>query len=284
MHLRDIPDMDAIMAYMENEHVKEAVIIGGGFIGIEVAENLIEMGIKTHLVEMLDQVMAPFDLEMASIIHAKLTQKGVHLHLSDGIKKVTGDREGKVILHSGTELKAGIIICAMGVRPENSLAKEAGLQIGVSGGIVVDEYMRTSDQHIFAVGDAVEVISFVEGKKMLIPLAGPANKQGRIAADNMCGLNSRYHKTLGTAIVKIFDLQAAVAGLCRERHQPSSGRVTAALSSKISRPVLASSRVDPRKAAAPSSSDVLTFSISCWALRDLPCICTLSGPMTRRSR
>jgi len=213
MRLRDIPDMDAIMAYMKNYHVKEAVVIGGGFIGMEVVENLIEMEIKTHLVEMMDQVMAPFDLEMANIIHAKLVEKGIHLHLSDGIKKITGDTEGKVILHSGAELKADLVICAMGVRPENTLAKGAGLQIGVSGGIVVDEYMRTSDPHIFAVGDVVEVTSFVEGKQMLIPLAGPANKQGRIAADNICGINSRYHKTLGTAILKVFDLQAAVTGL-----------------------------------------------------------------------
>ncbi|MGA1838990.1 MAG: FAD-dependent oxidoreductase [bacterium] len=145
MQLRNIPDMDAIMAYIKNYHVQEAAVIGGGFIGIEMVENLIEMGIRIHLVEMMDQVMDPFDLEMANIIHAKLTEIGACLHLSDGIQKVVGDRGGKVILNSGAELNADLVICAMGVRPENTLAKEAGLKIGENGGILVDEYMRTND-------------------------------------------------------------------------------------------------------------------------------------------
>jgi len=220
--LRTISDMDAIITHSKNNQVKEAVVIGGGFIGIELAENLSEMGINTHLVEMTNQVMAPFDREMAAIIHAKLAEKGVHLHLSDCVQKIVGDRHGKVILQSGDELLADLVIGAIGVRPENKLAKEAGLQIGATGGIVVDDHMRTSDPHIFAVGDVVEITHFVEGRQMLIPLAGPANKQARIAADTICGLNSCYHKTLGTSIVKVFDLQTASTGLNEKMAQRSN--------------------------------------------------------------
>ena len=211
--LRTMYDMDAIIAHLKDHQAQEAVVIGGGFIGIEVAENLIELGVKTHLVELLDQVMAPFDFEMANIIHAKLAEKGLSLHLADRVEKIVGDTKGKVILHSGKELPADLVIGALGVRPDTTLAKKAGLQIGPTGGIVVDEFMKTSDSSIFAVGDAIEVTHFTGKKKMLIPLAGPANKQARIAADNICGLSSRYHNTLGTSIVKVFDLQAACTGI-----------------------------------------------------------------------
>ncbi|MGA1874866.1 MAG: FAD-dependent oxidoreductase, partial [bacterium] len=220
--LRDIPDMEDIIDHIKTHQVKEAVVIGGGFIGLEVAENLVELGIKTHLVEMTNQVMAPFDFEMANIIQATLAEKGIHLHLSDRVKRIDGDLKGKVMLHSGTELQADLVIGAIGVRPENTLAKEAGLRIGVTGGIVVDEHMRTSDPHIFAVGDAVEVTHLLEGKPVLIPLAGPANKQGRVAADNICGLNSSYHKALGTSILKVFELQAACCGLNEKTAQKNN--------------------------------------------------------------
>ncbi|MBM4313410.1 MAG: CoA-disulfide reductase [Deltaproteobacteria bacterium] len=213
MSFRDIPDMDAVMARLENHPVREAVIIGGGFIGVEIAENLIARGIKIHLVEMLGQVMMPFDPEMAGIIQAELTRGGVCLHLSDSVKRIVGDGPGKVILNSGTELTAELVISVVGVRPDVKLAKEAGLKIGATGGIAVDAGMRTSDPHIFAVGDAVETTHLVAGTPVLLPLAGPANKQARIAADNICGLASGYRGVLGTAIVKVFDLQAAVTGL-----------------------------------------------------------------------
>lgn len=213
MTLRDIPDMDAMMARIENHPVKEAVVIGGGFIGVEIAENLIARGIKTHLVEMLSQVMIPFDPEMASIIQTGLAGGGVCLHLSDSVKKIVGDAQGKVILASGTELTAGLVVSAVGVRPDIQLAREAGLKIGATGGITVDAGMRTSDPNIFAVGDAVETTHLVAGTPVLVPLAGPANKQARIAADNICGLSSSYPGSLGTSIVKVFDLQAAVTGL-----------------------------------------------------------------------
>ena len=213
MSLYDIPGMDAMIARINDQRVEEAVVIGGGFIGVEIAENLIDRGIKTHLVEMLDQVMTPFDPEMAGIIEARLASGGINLHLSDSVKRIVGDAEGRVVLDSGTELSAGLVVSAVGVRPEVALAREAGLKIGATGGIAVDAGMRTSDPHIFAVGDAVETTHLVGGMQVLLPLAGPANKQARIAADNICGLDSRYPGSLGTAIVKVFDLQAAATGL-----------------------------------------------------------------------
>jgi len=213
MSLYDIPGMDAIIARIENQPVKKAVVIGGGFIGVEIAENLISRGIQTHLVEMLDQVMMPFDPEMANIIQARLAEGGICLHLSDGVKKIVGDTRGRVVLHSGAELDADLVVSAAGVRPETRLAKEAGLKIGPTGSIAVDAGMRTSDPFIYAVGDAVETTHLVGGMQALVPLAGPANRQARIAADNICGLDSRYPGSLGTSIVKVFDLQAAATGL-----------------------------------------------------------------------
>ncbi|MCL5807081.1 MAG: FAD-dependent oxidoreductase [Deltaproteobacteria bacterium] len=213
MSLYDIPGMDAIIARIENQPVKEAVVIGGGFIGVEIAENLIARGIKTHLVEMLDQVMMPFDPEMANIIQARLAGGGICLRLSDGVKKIVGDTQGKVVLNSGIELDADLVVSAAGVRPETRLAKEAGLKIGPTGGIAVDAGMKTSDPFIYAVGDAVETTHLVGGMQVLVPLAGPANKQARIAANNICGHPSLYPGSLGTSIVKVFDLQAASTGL-----------------------------------------------------------------------
>jgi len=213
MSLYDIPGMDAVIARINDQRVQEAVVIGGGFIGVEIAENLIDRGIKTHLVEMLDQVMMPFDPEMAGIIQARLVSGGVDLHLSDGVKRIVGDAEGRVVLASGAELPAGLVVSAVGVRPEIKLAREAGLKIGATGGIAVDTGMRTSDPSIFAVGDVVETTHLVGGMQVIVPLAAPANKQARIAADNICGLDSRYPGSLGTAIVKVFDLQAAATGL-----------------------------------------------------------------------
>ncbi len=213
MSLYDIPGMDAVIARINDRRVQKAVVIGGGFIGVEIAENLVGRGIKTQLVEMLDQVMAPFDPEMAGIIQARLLSGGVTLHLSDSVKRIVGDGQGRVVLASGIELPAELVVSAVGVRPEIELAREAGLKIGATGGIAVDAGMRTSDPSIFAVGDAVETTHLVGGMPVLMPLAGPANKQARIAADNICGLDSRYPGSLGTAIVKVFDLQAAATGV-----------------------------------------------------------------------
>lgn len=213
MSLYDIPGMDAMISRINDRRVREAVVIGGGFVGVEIAENLAALGIKTHLVEMVDQVMTPFDPEMAGILQVRLAAGGIHLHLSDGVKRIVGDAEGRVVLESGAELSAGLVVGAVGVRPEVALASEAGLKLGPAGGIVVDAGMRSSDSHIFAVGDAVETIHLVGGMPVIVPLAGPANKQARVAADNICGLHSRYPGSLGTSIVKVFDLQAAATGL-----------------------------------------------------------------------
>jgi rhodanese-related sulfurtransferase len=162
---------------------------------------------------MLDQVMTPFDPEMAGIIQARILSGGVELHLSDSVKRIVSDGQGRVVLASGIELPAELVVSAVGVRPEIKLAREAGLKIGATGGIAVDAGMRSSDPFIFAVGDAVETTHLVGGMPVLMPLAGPANKQARIAADNICGLDSRYPGSLGTAIVKVFDLQAASTGV-----------------------------------------------------------------------
>ena len=213
LSLYDLPSMDAVIARINDQRVQEAVVIGGGFIGVEIAENLVARGIKTHLVEMLDQVLTIFDPEMAGIIQDRLVSGGIDLHLSDAVKRIAGDAGGRVVLVSGAELSSGLVVSAMGVRPETTLAREAGLKIGTTGAISVDTGMRTSDPYIFAVGDAVETTHMVGGMQVIVPLAGPANKQARIAADNICGLDSRYPGSLGTAIVKVFDLHAAVTGL-----------------------------------------------------------------------
>lgn len=213
MTLHDLSGMDAIMMRIERQRVKSAVIIGGGFIGVELAENLVARGIEVHLVEMMDQIMAPFDPEMANIIHARLSREGISLHLSNSVQRIINKKPGKVLLTSGVEITAQLVVSAAGVRPDIKLAQSAGLTIGPSGGIVVDGGMKTSDPSIYAVGDALETRHLVGGMPVFIPLAGPANKQARIAADNLCGLSSKYSGTLGTSIVKVFDLQAAATGL-----------------------------------------------------------------------
>jgi NADPH-dependent 2,4-dienoyl-CoA reductase/sulfur reductase-like enzyme/rhodanese-related sulfurtransferase len=208
--LRDIPDLDRIMQRLTTSGVSSALVIGGGFIGIEVAENLIERGLETHLVELSPQVLAPLDQDMANILHRKMRDKGIKLHLGDAVAKLTPD---SAEMKSGAKIPCGICIAAVGVKPDAKLAAEAGLTVGATGGIVVDETMRTSDPAIFAVGDAVEIQNPVTGMSGLIALAGPANRQARIAADNIAGLDSRYHGTQGTGIVKVFDLTAAFTGI-----------------------------------------------------------------------
>jgi rhodanese-related sulfurtransferase len=191
------------------------VVIGGGFIGIEVAENLHERGLFVTLVEGADQILAPFDPEMAAIVHAHMREKHVELYLSAKVERFEDKADHTVVyLHNGKRLQADIVILAIGVRPETTLARAAGLEIGATGGIRVDEYLQTTDPAIFAVGDATEVTQTISGKPALIPLAGPANRQGRIAADNMLkGPHTAYKGTLGTAILKAFDLEAAATGL-----------------------------------------------------------------------
>ena len=213
--LRSIPDLDRIMAFLKATQPGRAVVIGGGFIGVEVAENLHARGIRTTLVEGADQILAPLDPEMAAIVQAHLRDKNVELSLSDKIERLEDlDDHSVVYLQSGQSLQADLVILAIGVRPETRLAKDAGLALGETGGIRVNEYLQTSDEAIYAVGDAIEVTQRIGGKPALIPLAGPANRQGRMAADNMVGGNLRACTgTLGTAIIKVFDYAVATTGL-----------------------------------------------------------------------
>ncbi|WNJ97546.1 FAD-dependent oxidoreductase [Vibrio ruber] len=229
--LRNIPDMDKILQTIHTNQVDHATVVGGGFIGLEMMEAFHQLGIKTTLLEMADQVMTPVDREMAGFVHAEIKAKGIDLRLSTALKSVefkpttslasmdSGQTEHQhvngeleLILSDGDTLTTDILIMAIGVRPETKLASEAGLQIGELGGIYTNEYMQTSDPSIYAVGDAIEDKDFVTGKQTLVPLAGPANRQGRMAADNMLGRSETYQGTQGTAICKIFDLAVASTG------------------------------------------------------------------------
>lgn len=213
-NLRNIPDAEQIKAYVQSNKPKAAVIVGGGFIGLEMAENLVLHGIETTVVELLDQVMAPFDFEMASLLNVHLKEQGIRLELNNGVEKIAQKKDRLLVkTKNGDEIDCDVVILSIGVKPENRLARESGLAIGSLGGIKVDAGMRTSDPHIYAVGDAVEVRDFLTGFPTITPLAGPANKQGRIAADNALGRREIFKGTLGTAIVKAFKMAAASTGM-----------------------------------------------------------------------
>lgn len=209
-----IPDTDAIKNYINENQPKTAAVIGGGFIGLEMAENLHELGIQVSLIEMLDQVMTPLDYGMAQILHENIRSNGVDLILSDGVKRFDPNNDATTItLQSGKTVDADLVILSIGVRPNSMLAKNAGLEINERGGVVVDEYLKTSDKSIYAIGDVIEVTDFINKGKTMIPLAGPANKQGRICANNISGINEAYTGTQGTAIAKVFDMTAASTGV-----------------------------------------------------------------------
>ena len=205
--VRTLADADKIKDYIAKNDVKNAVVIGGGFIGVEMAENLAHLGIDTKLVELSDQILAPVDYEVACFAQNEMRANGVELILSYGVKSFS---ENEVELTSGRKISSDIVILSIGVRPEISLAQNAGLE--VNRGIKVNDYMQTSDPDIFAGGDSVEVKSFVTEEDVLIPLAGPANRQGRIIADNIYGINSSYKKSQGTSVLKVFDYTVAAVG------------------------------------------------------------------------
>lgn len=208
-----VPDTDRVKAMLTEQNIKSAVVVGGGFIGLEMAENLHAAGVSVTVVEMLDQVMAPLDYEMAQLLHEHLTQNGVQLSLGDGVASFDHTASGVTVnLSSGKTVSADLVILSIGVRPNSELARSAGLAVNQRGGIVVDDMLRTSDPDIYAVGDVIEVEDFVSKTPTMIPLAGPANKQGRIAADNIAGGQERYAGTQGTSIAKVFDLSAATTG------------------------------------------------------------------------
>ncbi|WP_432455587.1 FAD-dependent oxidoreductase [Agarivorans sp. QJM3NY_29] len=224
--LRNIPDMDKIIASIDINQPKHATVVGGGFIGIEMAEALVQRGINTSLIELSSQIMAPVDPEMASPLHQELRHHGVDLHLGVALEAVfppaAEQKEELANLNSdalslrlsnGEMLETELLIMAIGVKPETSLAKLAGLELGKLGGIQVNSQLQTSDPSIYAVGDAIEDPEFVTGDAALIPLAGPANRQGRMVANNIFGANEHYQRSQGTAICKVFDLAVASTGL-----------------------------------------------------------------------
>ncbi len=217
--LRNVADTDRIKSYMQSHKVKRAVIVGGGFIGLEMAENLQHAGAEVAVVEMANQVMGPVDYSMAALVHEHLLQKGVKLYLEQAVESFEETSEGvKVKFRSGINLDADLVILSIGVRAETRLATEAGLKLGEMKGIYVNEYLQTSDEHVYAVGDAIEYPHPVTGKPWLNFLAGPANRQARIVADNMVfGNRVRYEGSIGTAIAKVFDQTVASTGLPAKR-------------------------------------------------------------------
>lgn len=212
--LRTIPDTDRIKSYVNKSNPRKALVVGAGFIGLEMVENLHNLNIEVTIIEKSNQVMAPLDYSMAAIVHQHLRAKGVNLILEDGVLEFEDNQKAITThLESGARIESDMVILSIGVKPETKLAQEAGLTIGSLGGIMVNEYMQTSNPDIYALGDAAEVTHLVTGKPALIPLAGPANKQGRIVADNIVyGNKYTYVGSIGTSIAKIFDLTVAAAG------------------------------------------------------------------------
>jgi len=217
--LRNVNDMDKIINYIEENEVKNAVVAGGGFIGVEMAENLTERGIRVSLIETADQIMNTVDFEIASIIQNHMKEHGVNLIMGNAIEKIEGDKEFIVKLSNNKEIKTELVILSIGVRGEIKLAIEAGLKIGRKG-ITVDRHMRTSDKNIFAIGDAVEIQHLISGEKTNIPLAAPANKQARIVANNIIKNNSEEYKgSIGTSIAKVFEMAIGSTGLNEKQLQ-----------------------------------------------------------------
>ena len=221
--LRTVEDTLKIRSFIEQNQPKTAVVIGGGFIGLEMAENLTELGIKTTIVQRGNHLLPTVDCDMASFIHASFRSRGVKLLLNSSPEKmsVIGD---KVLLKisDGQQISADMVVLAVGVAPENTLAKKAGLELGLKGAIKVNGKMETSVPDIYAVGDAVQVKHFVTEQDAVISLAGPANKQGRIAADNICGLNSEFKGSQGSSVIKLFDMTVATTGI-NEQQAGASG-------------------------------------------------------------
>ena len=221
--LRNVPDTVRIKEFVEEEFPDSAVVVGGGYIGVEMAENLKKAGLAVTIVEMADHLIAPLDADMAAEVHRYIRSQGVDLRLNTEVKAVEEQADGKLKLAlSQGELTTDMVLLAAGVRPDTALARQAGLKLNARGAIVVDEFMRTSAPGVYAVGDAVEITDFVTGQKGYVPLAGPANKQGRIAADNICGIPTTYKNTQGSSVLKIFDMTVAMTG-ANERAAKQAG-------------------------------------------------------------
>ncbi len=211
--VRNIPDTVAVKTYIEEHQAKKAVVAGGGFIGLEVAENLRGLGMDVTLVEMADQVIPSIDADMAAQVHGHMRQKGLHLLLGSALQKIEDTETGVSLTVNGETIDANLLVMAIGVRPASEIAVKAGLPANAKGALIVNSAMETGVDGIYAVGDLIEITHFVTGEKGYIPLAGPANKQGRIAADNICGIPSRYTGTQGSSILKVFDLAVASTGI-----------------------------------------------------------------------
>ena len=211
--LRNIPDTMKIKGFVENNKPKKAAVVGGGYIGVEMAENLVSAGLEVSIVELADHLIAPIDADMAADVHRYIRSKGIKLFLNNGVTEIT---DNKVILQKGS-INADMVIMSVGVRPETSLAKECGIALNSRGSIIANSRMQTNYPDIYAVGDAAEVKDFVTGTPAFIPLAGPANKQGRIAADNIAGIPSEYTGTQGSSVLKLFDMTVAATGLNEKR-------------------------------------------------------------------
>ena len=221
--LRNVPDTVRIKEFVEEEFPDSAVVVGGGYIGVEMAENLKKAGLAVTIVEMADHLIAPLDADMAAEVHRYIRSQGVDLRLNTEVKAVEEQTDGKLKLAlSQGGLTTDMVLLAAGVRPDTALARQAGLKLNARGAIVVDEFMRTSAPGVYAVGDAVEITDFVTGQKGYVPLAGPANKQGRIAADNICGIPTTYKNTQGSSVLKIFDMTVAMTG-ANERAAKQAG-------------------------------------------------------------
>ena len=207
--LRTVEDTLKIREFTDNYPIKTAVIIGGGFIGLEMAENLKNRGIDVTVIQKGDHLLNTVDSDIASFIHTNLRSKGINIFLNANVKSI----ENNIVVTDCQEIPADMVIVSVGVSPENTLAKDAGLALGAKGAIAVSDNMQTSDEDIYAVGDAVEVENFISKDKAVITLAGPANKEGRIAADNICGINSTYKGTQGASVIKLFDMTVASTGM-----------------------------------------------------------------------
>ncbi|NLZ25706.1 MAG: CoA-disulfide reductase [Clostridiales bacterium] len=212
--LRTVEDALSIRSCIEEERPQSAVIVGGGFIGLEMAENLVHRGVDTTVVEYAEHLLANFDLDMACVVHGALKKKGVKLRLNSKVEKIS-ERQGRpeVFISGAEAVCADIVILSIGVAPDTTLSKSAGIELSDKGAIVVNERMETSKKDVYAVGDSVLIKHFVTGKPAYVPLAGPANRQARVAADNICGLSSQYKGAQGTSVVKLFDMTAASTGL-----------------------------------------------------------------------
>ena len=233
--LRTVEDTFAIKDFVTQHKPRSAVMVGGGFIGVELAENLRELGLAVTIVQRPSQLLSPFDADMAAFIHNQMRKNGIKLALGASVTGFQEDAEGiSVMLKGGNPIHGDIVILAIGVTPESHLAQDAGLALGIKGSILVNDRMETSMKDIYAVGDAVQVKHAVTGADSLIPLAGPANKQGRIVADNMCGGNSRYLGSQGSSIIKLFDMTAATTGINEKQAQKAGLSVDTVILSPMS--------------------------------------------------